>query len=339
MFYISKTPLRVSFFSGGDMSSFYSVEPGACLSCTINKFVYVSAHWVPYTKIRTSYDRVEDSDGIQYMQHLITKNALDYFGVDKEIAISSSADVRFSGSGLGSSSAFTVGLVRALQGHTNWSSNRNSSDSNILAKIACHIEIDKCGYKIGKQDQYAAAFGSLNLFGFNADGTVDRINHNQPEDEILNITKELSKKLLLIYSGKQRLADDILGKQQIRIQNDKNSWDALARNRDRAFEAFSFLTNGRYDAFGELLHWAWEDKKKVTDGISTPHIDLIYGAARKAGAIGGKVIGAGGGGFMLFYAPENKHVDIIRSIKSVASTDCLHYPFEFYHKGSELKCV
>lgn len=201
---VTKTPLRMSLFSGGsDMSSFYQVEKGAALSVTIDKFVYVCVHRTPHLGIKAMYDKIEETPDVETMQHEISKEAFTYFNYKKEITVASISDILSKGSGLGSSSTFTVGLVNALAtlrwGHIT---------KQYLADVACQIEIDRCGYPIGKQDQYAAAYGGMNLFEFHSDESVTYTPINLDDQKMF----EFNQNLLLVYSGRGRSANAILQK-------------------------------------------------------------------------------------------------------------------------------
>lgn len=325
---LTRTPLRISFFSGGsDMPSFYEKEDGAALSVTINKYIYTFVHTVPQLGVKCMYDNVEDLHDIEQMQHAITRETLKYYGITKEITTASISDIVTKGSGLGSSSAFTVGLVKALTTLTQEFSTRKQ-----VADIACEIEMNRCGYPVGKQDQYAAAFGGMNLFRFKQNGDVD-------VDEIRlsnsNIEK-LEKKLLLVYSGRGRDANNILQKQQkAMINNDK--FNMVKKSKEKAFEGLELLYKGKLDDFGSLLHTSWLDKKSVCEEISQNYFDKVYDKAINSGALGGKLLGAGGGGFFIFYVPENKRQKVIDSVTT--DTDCKIYNFAFCGTGSNVVYV
>jgi D-glycero-alpha-D-manno-heptose-7-phosphate kinase len=322
---VSKTPLRISFFSGGsDMPSFYEKEDGAALSCTIDKFIYVCVHKTPHLGVRVMYDVIEETPDVEQMQHLITKEALKHFNVSKEITIASISDILSKGSGLGSSSAFTVGLINALA-----SSKWDVASMHYLADIACHIEMDKCGYPVGKQDQYAAAFGGMNVFEFKKGGDVNvkeiRIGHE-------NFNK-LEENLLLVYSGRGRSANSILQKQQ-EAMSDKVKFDLVRRSRDKAYEGVKLLMRGDTDSFGALFHDAWMDKKSLVKEITQDYFDVIYDKAIAAGSIGGKLLGAGGGGFFLFYVSKEKREQVIDAITK--DSNCKIYDFRFHGYGSRI---
>lgn len=322
---VTRTPLRISFFSGGsDMPSFYEQEDGAALSVTINKFIHVFAHKVPYTGVKCMYDDVEEHYDLDQMQHAITRETLKYFGIDKEMTTASISDIVTKGSGLGSSSAFTVGLVKAIS-----NLRKDSNTRQQCAEIACEIEMNKCGYPVGKQDQYAAAFGGMNLFEFKRNGSVSV--------HPVGITKPsiqgLQDKLMLVYSGRGRDANNILQKQQ-KAMSKKDKFDLVKRSKDKAYTALDLLNKNKLDDFGYLLHEAWLDKKQVCEDITQDYFDHVYEVARDAGALGGKLLGAGGGGFFLFYVPE-KDRDSLRW--AIAKTEeCKVYDFEFYGSGSSI---
>lgn len=322
---ISKTPMRISFFSGGsDMKSFYSKEPGAALSATIDKFIYVIVRKTPYSGIRIIYDTIEEFNSIDEMEHKITKESLKYFNITKNCTIASISDINIKGSGLGSSSAFTVGLVNCLA-----SSKWEVASREYLADVSCDIEIEKCGYPIGKQDQYAAAYGGFNLFEFNTEGGV---TVSKP-----GISKETKQKLedslILVNSGVGRSANKIL-QQQSDAMNDKSKFDLVKKSRDKAYIAQKHLENGDWESFGGLLHEAWLDKKAVVKDISQSYFDDVYMKAMWAGALGGKLIGAGGGGFFLFAVNPEKKQEVIQAITD--GTKCEVYPFRFYDYGSRI---
>jgi D-glycero-alpha-D-manno-heptose-7-phosphate kinase len=323
---LTKTPLRVSFFSGGsDMPSFYEQEDGAALSVTIDKFIYVFAHKVPHMGVRCMYDDVEEQHDIEQMQHAITRETLKYYNVTKELTVASISDIVTKGSGLGSSSAFTVGLVKALS-----CTKYDNSTRKYVADIACQIEMDKCGYPVGKQDQYAAAFGGMNLFRFRKNGEV--------EVEELRLTnpnvEALEKNLMLVYSGRSRNANNILQKQQ-KAMMDNDKFNKVKRSKDKAFEGMDLILKGKIDDFGRLLHESWLDKKGVCEEITQDYFDNVYQTAIEAGALGGKLLGAGGGGFFIFYVPEKYRTSVEGAISNFHK-ECKIYDFEFSGSGSHM---
>lgn len=318
---ISKTPLRISFFSGGsDLPSFYEQTNGAALSATIDKFIYVSVHSKPKAKhYITSFDSVEDYDNLDHMTHDITRESLKYFNIKNKVHVASISDVPSKGSGLGSSSAFTVGLVNCIS---------QTNDSKLMAEAACIIEMDRCKYPIGKQDQYAAAIGGLNLYSF----TKQEVTHS-PINISTQSLERLQRNLLLVYSGIGRSANIIL-KEQSLLMNNEEKFNLVLNGRNKAIAAADLLERGVIDSFGELLHLAWLDKKNIVKGITNNHIDEIYDLAIKYGCYGGKILGAGGGGFLLFYCIPEKQ----ETVKQILSkkTDCIFYDFAFQKEGSKI---
>lgn len=323
---ITKTPLRISFFSGGsDMPSFYEKEDGAALSVTINKFIYVMAHKVPHMGVRCMYDEVEEQYDIEQMQHAITRETLKYYNISKEITVASMSDIVTKGSGLGSSSAFTVGLVKAIS-----TINNNDRSRSYFAETACEIEMNRCGYPVGKQDQYAAVYGGFNLFQFRKNGQVDVEEVRLTNTNLL----ALEKNLLLVYSGRGRDANNILQKQQ-KAMIDIDKFNKVKRSKDKAFEALDLIHKGKIDDFGRLLHESWVDKKGVCEEITQDYFDQIYQTAMDSGALGGKLLGAGGGGFFIFYVPEIHRTSVTWAISNLHK-DCRIYDFEFYGLGSSV---
>jgi len=323
---VTRTPLRISFFSGGsDMPSFYEKEDGAALSVTINKFIHVFMHRAPHMGVKAMYDSVEELYDVEQMQHAITRETLKYFGIEREVTTASISDIASRGSGLGSSSAFTVGLVKAMSSYSYDTFTRDQ-----MAEVACNIEMNKCGYPVGKQDQYAAAFGGLNLFHFKRNGTVKVEEYSLTNPNV----KRLEQNLMLVYSGRGRDANNILQKQQKAMSNSEK-FDLVRKSRDKAFTARDLLLAGKVDEFGRLLHEGWMDKKNVCADITQDYFDNIYNTAIDSGALGGKLLGAGGGGFFIFYVPENRRTSVEGAISS-KHIDCRIYDFEFFGTGASI---
>ena len=317
---ISKTPLRISLFSGGsDLKSFYTQQQGAALSCTIDKFIYCFVHNQPTKQIKTVYDNVDYADCVDDVTHEITKQTLKYFNQTNNITCGSISDITARGSGLGSSSAFTVGLVNCL-------AQKKFGAGNVLqqyvAATACEIEIDRCQYPIGKQDQYAAAYGGFNLFQFNDDETVDRTPvYLAPETY-----RSLQENLILCNSGIHRQANDILKKQSTAM-SDHAKFDLVRKSRDKAYEGVRLLQNKKVDDFGYLFDCAWQDKKAVVSDITNTFFDQIYDEAKQKGCIGGKLLGAGGGGFFLFYCKNKDRERVIKQITKHKGVSVLNFNF------------
>lgn len=323
---VTRTPLRISFFSGGsDLPSFYNKEFGAALSVTIDKYVYVMLHKTPFMGVKVMYDQIEEYPDVETMQSNITSEALKYFQINKEITLASMSDILSRGSGLGSSSAFTVGLVKALSKYTGLEVNKQQ-----LAEGACTIEMEKCGYPIGKQDQYAAAYGGLNLFVFGKPGVTLDSGVNAVDPFTI---RQLQNNLLLVYSGHGRQANSILQKQSAAMDDDVK-FSLVRKSRDKAFMGLDSLVHKDTDSFGSLLHEAWMDKKQVVKEITNTYFDDVYEKVLKAGALGGKLLGAGGGGFFIFYVPTNSRERVVSELNKFESIKV--YDFAFTNEGSTL---
>jgi len=307
---ISRTPFRISFAGGGtDLREYYSLGYGAVVSIAIDKYLYITVNKRFDDTIRISYSKTEIVEDIDQIQHDIVRECLKLTGITKGIEITSIADIP-SGTGLGSSSSFTVGLLNAL-----YTFKGEQKSSEYLANKACQIEIDILKQPIGKQDQYAAAFGNINYFRFNADETVS----HEPLKLSTHDMNKLNKKMLLFYTGITRSASKILSKQK---QETKNKLEYLDCMRDQANELKNMLLNiGINKKIGDILHDGWTLKKQISNMISSSTIDDYYLRAREAGAIGGKILGAGGGGFLLFYCDENKQERVRNALKEMKKID------------------
>lgn len=296
---ISRTPFRVSFVGGGsDLPAFCDRRTGAVLSVTIDKAMYLTLH--PYFdrgKILLRYSKTELVDSVDKVEHPIYREALKLMKIKGGIEISSTADVP-SGTGMGSSSSFTVGLLHVL---TAFKAQYPSRE--FLASMASHLEIDKLGEPIGRQDQYAAAYGGINLIEFYKNGEV-RVEPLTLARETLN---SLESRLLLFYTGEQRSTSAILSGQSQAVAKQEEKFAATAAMVDLVYEMRDALYAADLEAFGALLHQNWMLKRELSKQISNPMIDGCYQAALEAGALGGKLLGAGGGGFLLVYAHPEKH--------------------------------
>ena len=322
---ITKTPVRISFFSGGsDLPSFFHKEAGAALSVTIDKYIYVILHSTHNSGIRLKYDDVEHANNLDGVKHKITKETLKYAFGNSQLngwEIASVSDVSYNGCGLGTSSAFTVGLLNGLL-------KDSKLGPSYLANEACKIEIVNCNFPIGKQDQYAAAYGGLNLFEFFSNGTV-----NVDTPSIDNI-EAFEDKLIMFFTGITRDGNSIL-KDQSSSMDDPLKFAQVQRNRDKAFEAQRYLFDNDFDSFGDLLGQSWAEKKQISKGITAPILDGIYDIAMDCGALGGKLLGAGGGGFFLFYAPTLEIKEkITRGLRVISNVK--HFPFKFSKEGSKV---
>ena len=293
---ISQTPYRVSFAGGGtDLPAFYQQEHGAVLSTTIDQHIYVTIHRRFEPTIRVSYSRTEVAASLDDIQHELVREAMRLVEIDEPLEITTIGDVP-AGTGMGSSSSLTVGLLAALYGYRH-----RVVSPQLLAEQACRIEIAVLKKPIGRQDQYAAAFGGLNYMRFNPDHTVDV----EPVPCRAETLVELEQRILLVYTGQTRNADQILERQ---ADETGKRLDVLCSMRDMADAMRQTLTGeGNLDEFAALLHESWELKRSLGCGISNEHVDDWYAAARRAGATGGKLLGAGGGGFLLLVAPSWRH--------------------------------
>ncbi len=303
---VSRTPLRMSFVGGGsDMPEFYRLHGGAVVSTAIEKYVYVNVNRKFDSGIRVAYSKTEEVEHVDAVEHPIVRHALKRMAIDGGIEITTIADIPSRGTGLGSSSSFTVGLLNALAAFKGSHLSRED-----LGCESCHIEIDLCGEPIGKQDQYAAAFGGLNLIEFKDD---DRVVVSpvilEPE-----VRATLARRLLVFYTGITRSASAILENQLAGIISNETKRDTLKKMVGLAYTMSDELRAGNLDSFGEILHENWELKKSLANAISTNQIDDWYETARRCGAEGGKIMGAGSGGFLLFYAPEEKHEAIKKGL-------------------------
>jgi D-glycero-alpha-D-manno-heptose-7-phosphate kinase len=293
---ISRTPLRISFSGGGsDLSGFYGQEQGAVLSTSIDKYVYLTLHkFFNPDKIQLKYSKAELVSDYNEINHPIFRECLKLFNI-KGVDINSIADVP-AGTGLGSSSSFTVGLLHILNAYQG-----RYVSQEYLATNACDIEINHLGEPIGKQDQYAAAYGGLNFITFQSDESV------KVEKIIMrsDVKQQLEESLVMMYTGDTHSANVLL-EQQRQAMNHKNK-RAVQREMVRyAFELKRTLENDHIDDFGRILHEGWLLKKSLTSSISTSLVDDLYQRGLDAGALGGKLLGAGGGGFILFYCPLEK---------------------------------
>jgi D-glycero-alpha-D-manno-heptose-7-phosphate kinase len=306
---ISRTPLRMSFVGGGsDIPAFYERFGGAVLSTTIDKYVFVTCNPKFDNGIRVAYSRTEEVANVDQIQHRIVRAALGLLEVAGGIEITTIADVPSRGTGLGSSSSFTVGLLNVLHAFQG-----RYASAGRLAEEACRVEIDLCGEPIGKQDQYAAAFGGFNLFEFQPGGRVDVTPVMMPAER----RESLARRIVAFYTGVTRSTGPILAAQTESVVRDADKQSVLRRMTELAYLMKSELESGKLDSFGEILHENWELKKSLTPAISNGQIDNWYDTARRHGASGGKILGAGAGGFLIFVADENQHEGIARALEGL----------------------
>lgn len=319
---ITRTPFRVSLAGGGsDLPDYYRLRGGAVLSFAVDKYMYLSMH----PNFRRSgfllkYSQVESVDTVEEIRHRVIRQVFGDYGING-VDFNSAADVP-AGTGLGSSSAFTVGLSLLCDIFTG---RRQTNDQ--LAAYACRVEIEKLGDPIGKQDQYACAHGGINFIRFNPDDSV------QVEKVFLPPAKaeELENNLALFYTGVTRSAGSILSGQKRNMQNGGAEVNAVGRLVELAEELEEELRRGNIDAVGDVLDRGWRYKKEMASGISNPGIDDLHARAMRAGAAGGKLLGAGGGGFLLFYAPGDKMDAVRRELAELPEL-----PFRFEKSGTTL---
>ena len=310
---ITRTPFRISFVGGGtDLHSYYSREFGQVLSSTMKKYLYVVVRkqiGIVEYKYRINWSKTEFKNNIDEIENDIAREALRLFDIDFPIEITTFADIP-ANTGLGSSSAFAVGLVHALS-----AMNGEILTNYELSMKAASIEVEILKRTMGKQDHFASAYGGFNIFTFNKNESID----SKPVLYKSEIIKSLEKKLILFYTEKKRDASNVL-KSQSKATLDK--FDVLTKMKELVSPLQNVFSGNRpLDDFGKILHEAWELKRSITTNISNSEIDDYYNIAISSGAIGGKLLGAGGGGFLLFYIPENKRENLKNNLSKLFSLD------------------
>lgn len=306
---ISRTPFRVSFVGGGtDLRSFYAEEPGQVLSTSIDKYIYVVVKrqmGIVEHKYRINWSQVEFCNHIKDIKHPIVREALKLMEIDFPVEITTFADIP-AGTGLGSSSAFAVGLMHALYALKGQLVTKYS-----LAESAANIEVEKLKRTMGKQDHFASAYGDLNILTFNSNETVEV----EPIFYSLDTRQKLEKNLLLFYTKQKRDASEIL---QVQDRQTPQKISVLREMKNLVSPLQKVLSgNGDLSQVGEILHENWQLKKSLTNLVSSNEVDNYYNQARKAGAIGGKLLGAGGGGFLMFYVEPEKQQDVINTLSGL----------------------
>ncbi|NTV30120.1 MAG: kinase [Candidatus Omnitrophica bacterium] len=319
---ISRTPFRISFFGGGtDYPAWFKDSPGAVLATTIDKYCYITARYLPpffEHRSRIIYSKMEHVHTIDEIDHPSVREVLRFLKIEEGVEIHHDGDLP-ARAGLGSSSAFTVGLLNSLYALKGFMPTKEQ-----LAKEAIHIEQDMIGENVGCQDQMLAAHGGFNYIEFGGDG------HLNIRKVTLSSARldEFQKHAMLFFTGFSRTASEIAAHQIKNMPKRKKELREMYRMVNTALE---ILSAGKWDAFGQLLHENWQLKRSLSDKISTSHIDKIYDKALKAGALGGKILGAGGGGFILIFAePDRK--DSVR----YALRDLLEIPFRFENRGTQI---
>jgi D-glycero-alpha-D-manno-heptose-7-phosphate kinase len=315
-----RTPFRISFLGGGsDIESYYKHDYGCVLSTSIDKYIYIFIHKYFTDQIQVKYSKTELANNLSEINHPIVRETLKKFNL-KGVDINSIADIP-AGTGLGSSSAFTVSLLNALYNYVNKAKSKVD-----LAKEACDVEINLLKEPIGKQDQYATAIGGLNKIYFHSDGSVKIVN--------IDISKEIKNyfhsNLILFYYGKQRDASSILKHQKSNIENDSNTKNILKKMVALAEDGYQLIISSKFTEFGMLMNENWMLKKSLSTNISNLQIDEIYNNAIKNGALGGKLLGAGGGGFLLFYVEKENREKLKKALSPLKE-----FNFHFEENGTQ----
>ncbi|CAN2046965.1 D-glycero-alpha-D-manno-heptose-7-phosphate kinase [Candidatus Magnetomoraceae bacterium gMMP-1] len=319
---ISRTPMRISFAGGGsDLAVYYGTGYGSVVSTAIDKYIYITVNKKFDDLIRVSYSKTEMVESVDEVEHNIIREALKLVGIEQGIEVVYMGDIPLgsAGIGLGSSSSLAVGVLNALYAYKG-----QHISAERLAREACKIEIEILGHPIGKQDQYAAAYGGFNYIQFNMDESVflDPVICKRETKEALN------KKLLLFYTGIARISSTILEKQRNNINDNSKYLDEMVKLSETMRE---YIIRNDFNAVGEILHQGWQYKRRLASSITNALIDQYYEKAREAGAIGGKILGAGGGGFLLLYC-EEKFQNKVRNVLS----DLKETPFKFESQGTKI---
>jgi D-glycero-alpha-D-manno-heptose-7-phosphate kinase len=303
---ISRTPTRISFTGGGsDMTAYYRRHGGAVISTAIKRFVYIMVNPKFDNRLRLSYSKTEEVDITSQIEHRLVRAVLEEQQIEGGIEITSVADIPSRGTGLGSSSSFTVGLLNALHAYRG----RFVSKAQ-LAQEACYIEIERLKDPIGKQDHYAAAFGGFNFIRFNPDNTVDI----EPLTHFWPTIKKIESCIQMFYTGITRSAIDILTEQQSNVEQSREKRVLISHMVCLAQTLRDDVVSGNVNSLGEILHESWLLKRQLARGVSSSTIDDLYDRARAAGAIGGKILGAGGGGFLMVCAAPDRHEQIAKAL-------------------------
>ncbi len=317
---ITQTPLRISFAGGGtDLEAYYRHEDGMVISSTIDKYIFVIIKERFDNRIVLNYSRNETVDHVDEIKHELIREAMKKTGIDNGVEISTLADIPSEGSGLGSSSSLVVGLLNAF-----YQFQGEQVPAEQLAREACEIEIDICKKPIGKQDQYIAAYGGIRTIVFHKDGSVD------VEKLVLNDTnwRRFGSNLLLFYTNTTRKSSDILTEQR---EQTAGHLEVLAEMKNQVPKVKESILSDTFHAVGRNLHHGWELKKRLASRISNTQIDEVYKRALDAGALGGKISGAGGGGFLLLYVPREQQDSLRYALKGLAEL-----PFFLEQDGSKV---
>ncbi|MBN1468010.1 MAG: kinase [Fusobacteriaceae bacterium] len=319
---ISKTPLRMSFVGGGsDLKAYYKDGFGSVISTTINKFIYITVNKRFTDHIRVSYSKTEYVMGVNEIEHNLVREALKLLGITKGIDITYMSDMlpAHEGSGLGGSSSILVGTLNALHAYLG-----EHVSPHILAKEACKIEIDILGHPIGKQDQFAAAYGNLNHIKFNSDEST----YVNPIILRKDVKDELNNNLIMFYTGLTTRSDTVLTEQKRKTEDNRKILDKMV---ELSLTLKSSLEKNDLTEFGNILHKGWLYKKNLASNITNPVINSYYEKAIDAGALGGKILGSGGGGFLLFYCEEKKQNKVRNALLNLKEAQ-----FKFEPQGSRI---
>jgi D-glycero-alpha-D-manno-heptose-7-phosphate kinase len=320
----TRTPLRISFFGGGtDYPVWYREHGGSVLATTIDKSCYVTCRWLPpffEYHSRITYSQFENVSHNQDIRHPAVRGCLQFMGIEEGVEIHHIADLP-ARTGLGTSSAFTVGLLLGLYALKN-----QMRDKRALATDAIFVEQEVIGEAVGSQDQVSAAYGGFNRIDFSSNGAIE----TKPVLASASRVADLESHLMLYFTGFSRIASEIAA-EQINLTPIRQKELELMRQMVDEAEGIVMNPNRRLDEFGSLLHESWNLKRSLTQKISNPHLDDIYEAGRSAGALGGKLLGAGGGGFMLFFVPPERQAAVRARLAKL-----LCVPFGFSNKGSQV---
>jgi D-glycero-alpha-D-manno-heptose-7-phosphate kinase len=323
---LSRSPFRISLGGGGtDLPSYYEQHGGFILSAAINKYLYIYANRPAADDfIRVKYSNYEQVNSPDEVKHDLVRPALKLLGFDNSIEIVSMADIP-AGTGLGSSGTYLVTLLTAL-----YEMKRERVPVQAIAEQACHIEMNLAGHPVGKHDHYLAAFGGITVLDINKDGRVSV----SPADVSLSTVEEFRTNVLVFYTGILRSSSDILEAQRNDTKrNDGTVVDSLHRTKELGYRIKEALESGDLERFGQLLHEHWENKKRRSNQISNPKINEWYQLARKHGAVGGKIMGAGGGGFFMFYCPNSKKIAMR---KALVESGLRELPYDFDFEGTKV---
>lgn len=322
---ITKTPLRMSYVGGGsDLESYYREFGGAVISTAVNQYIYILVKPRFEKGIRLSYSKTENVTSSEEIEHPIVRNALSMINIKDSVEIVSAADIPSTGTGLGSSSSFSVGLIHAL---SLFKGEMFSDKARVYAELACKLEIELCKSPIGKQDQYAASFGGLKVYKFNQDDSVSVQNVNCN----MNTIEMLNEQTIVFYIGGDRDANEILRQQSEELQQEKKA-KGMAKMVGLVWDLKKEFESQSVKNFGSILHENWLIKRDLSPNISNSFIDDIYKEGLSCGATGGKLLGAGGGGFIIFHAPTNA----IRAKIRTRFSKLREVPFKLEQSGSSV---